>query len=140
LQLGPAVIVTLKIAVLLVTVLFVLSLVALARHNYRLHGRINLVFFILTMVAVLGLEVLIRTYTIVTGEDLFKYLDTTAPHVMMVHLCFSIPSAVVLPFMLYLGRSHRRSLHVSLGILFSLLWTGTFITGIFFLPPTLTGP
>jgi hypothetical protein len=136
LQLGPVVIVTLKIAVVLVTILFLLSLTALARHKYRLHGRINLAFFILTMVAVLGLEVLIRVYTFVTGEDLFKYLDTSAPYAMTVHLCFSIPAALVLPCMYFLGRTHRRSLHIGLGILFSVLWTGTFITGIFFLPPT----
>jgi hypothetical protein len=133
LQLGPAVIVTLKIAVFLVTILFVLSLTALARHNYRLHGRINLAFFILTMVAVLGLETVIQTFG---RANLFGYFNESQQQALVVHLCFSIPAALVLPCMYFLGRTHRRTLHISLGILFSVLWTGTFVTGIFFLPPT----
>jgi hypothetical protein len=137
LQLGPAVIVTLKIAVVLVTILFVLSLTALLRRNYRLHGRINLAFFILTMVAVFGLEASIQTYPFFSpGEKLFGYFDDSDRQALVVHLWFSIPAALVLPCMYFLGRTHRRSLHIGLGILFSVLWTGTFITGIFFLPPT----
>ena len=49
---GPNVILTLKVAVAAVTVLLLASLVALARGQYRLHGRINLVFFTLTLAAV----------------------------------------------------------------------------------------
>ena len=57
---GPNVILTLKVAVAAVTVLLLASLVALARGQYRLHGRINLVFFTLTLAAVLGLELVIH--------------------------------------------------------------------------------
>jgi hypothetical protein len=52
---GPQFILLLKAAVLAVTVLFLVSLVALARGQYRLHGRINMVFFALTVAALLGL-------------------------------------------------------------------------------------
>ena len=136
-QFGPYVIITLKIAVAAVTVLFLLSLVALAKRNYRLHGRINVVFLTLTLLAVLGLEVVSRlVYPMVSGDDrdLFSYFDPATRQALRVHLCFSVPSALVLPVMLYLGLTHRRSWHVALGVLFLLLWAGTFVTGIFFLP------
>jgi hypothetical protein len=138
-QFGPYVIITLKIAVALVTVLFLSSLAALARGNYRLHGRINLAFFVLTLTAVLGLEVVSRlVYPLVSGDDrdLFSYFDPATRQALRIHLCFSVPSALVLPVMLYLGLTHRRWAHVTLGVLFALLWTGTFVTGIFFLPHT----
>jgi len=51
-----------------------------------------------------------------------------------VHLCFSVPSALVLPVMLVTGLSHRRVIHIALGSVFAILWTGTVITGLFFLP------
>ena len=136
-QFGPYVIITLKVAVAAVTVLFLLSLVALAKGNYRLHGRINVVFLTLTLLAVLGLEVVSRlVYPMVSGDDrdLFSYFDPATRQALRVHLCFSVPSALVLPVMLYLGLTHRRSWHVALGVLFLLLWAGTFVTGIFFLP------
>ena len=50
-------ILALKIAVSAVTVLLLASFVALLRGNIRLHGRINTVFFILTISALVGLEV-----------------------------------------------------------------------------------
>jgi hypothetical protein len=136
-QYGPYVIITLKVAVAIVTVLFLSSLVALARGNYRLHGRINVAFFSLTLLAVLGLELVSRlVYPLLSGDDrdLFSYFDPATRHALRIHLCFSIPSALVLPIMLYLGLTHRRAWHIALGTLFVLLWTGTFITGIFFLP------
>src|SRR5206468_5348578 len=68
---GPNVILALKVAVAAVTVLLLASLVALVRRNYRLHGRINLAFFVLTLTAVLGLELLIRVY----DPGLFDYFD-----------------------------------------------------------------
>jgi hypothetical protein len=136
-QFGPYVILTLKVAVAAVTVLFLSSLVALAKGNYRLHGRINWAFLTLTLFAVLGLELVSRlVYPLVAGDDrdLFSYFDAETRRALRVHLCFSIPSAVVLPVMLYLGLTHRRRWHVALGVLFALLWAGTFVTGIFFLP------
>jgi hypothetical protein len=36
--------------------------------------------------------------------------------------------------MLFTGHKHKRNSHIPAGLLFSVLWIGTFITGIFFLP------
>src|SRR6478672_10550549 len=107
---GPNAILTLKVAVATVTVLLLASLVALARGNYRLHGRINLAFFILTLTAVLGLELLIRVY----DPAIFDYFDDETRRVMHVHLMFSVPAAVLLPVMYVTGRTGRRRVHVGL--------------------------
>jgi uncharacterized membrane protein YozB (DUF420 family) len=129
---GPNVILALKVAVAIVTVLLLASLVALSRGNYRLHGRINLVFFTLTLAAVLGLELVVRFI----DPRVFDYFqnDPDLARALRIHLCFSVPSAVLMPAMLYTGLSHRRAIHLSLAIVFAVLWTGTFVTGIFFLP------
>jgi hypothetical protein len=127
---GGQVILALKVAVSAVTILLAASAIALVRGNIRLHGRINIVFFALTMIAVVSLEVIVR----VINPDIFSYLDESAKRGLMIHLCFSIPSAIVLPVMLFTGLSHRRWLHIALGTLFAILWTGTVITGLFFLP------
>jgi len=127
---GPNVIIALKVAVVAVTVLLLASLVALVRRNYRLHGRINLAFFVLTLAAVLGLELLIRVY----DPSLFDYFDDETRQVMRVHLMFSVPSAFLLPIMYATGRTGRGRVHVALSVLFGALWTGTFVTGVFFLP------
>ena len=52
------VILVLKVAVVAVTVLLAGSLVALACGRYRLHGRINIAFFALTLAALVGLELI----------------------------------------------------------------------------------
>ena len=65
---GPTIILTLKILVSTVTVLFAASLIALARGNTKLHGRINTVFFILTLATVLGFEGLLRVGADVTSQ------------------------------------------------------------------------
>jgi uncharacterized membrane protein YozB (DUF420 family) len=129
---GPNVILVLKIAVLTVTVLLLMSLTALLRGNYRLHGRINTVFFGLTVVALVGLEVVAR----LIDPTLFQYFDDRPDlaQALRIHLCFSLPSTAVMPLMLYTGYSGRREVHLFLAGVFSVLWTGTFITGIFFLP------
>jgi hypothetical protein len=129
---GPTVILTLKIAVVAVTVLLLASLAALARGNYRLHGRLNVTFFVLTVAAVLGLEVLVRFL----DPGVFDYIraDSKLSEALNVHLCFSVPSAVLMPFLLFTGLRHRRAVHLALALLFGLLWTGTFVTGVFFLP------
>jgi hypothetical protein len=127
---GPFVILTLKVAVIAVTVLLLASLVALICRRYRLHGRINLVFLILTLTAVLGLELLVR----VVNPDVFNYLDEPARKALRIHLMFSVPAALLLPVMYFTGRLRRRSLHVMLALVFGVLWTGTFVTGVFFLP------
>ncbi len=127
---GANVILALKVAVAAVTVLLLLSLLALARGNYRLHGRINLAFFVLTLTAVLGLELIVR----VIDPDLFDYFDADTRQMMRVHLAFSVPATVLLPVMYYTGRTGRGRLHTFLAGLFSALWAGTFVTGIFYLP------
>jgi uncharacterized membrane protein YozB (DUF420 family) len=128
---GPHVILALKIAVLAVTVLLLFSLSAMLRGNYRLHGRINIVFFILTAGALIGLEVIIR----LIDPTVFSYIeeDPVAMRALTIHLCFSLPAAAVMPVMLYTGFTHRRQVHLVLAGLFGVLWTGTFVTGIFFL-------
>jgi uncharacterized membrane protein YozB (DUF420 family) len=129
---GPNVILTLKLAVAAVTVLLLASLVALYRGQYRLHGRINLVFFTLTLAAVLGLEVVVRF----VDPGVFDYFQQypEVARALRIHLCFSVPSALLMPAMLYTGLKHHRAVHLRLACVFAILWSGTFITGIFFLP------
>lgn len=126
---GPQIILTLKVLVAAVTVLFVASLVALAANRKRLHGRINWAFFVLTMTTVLGFELLLRL-----GTDVTSQFSDDAKRALRIHLGFSIPSAVALPVMLFTGTKRKRGIHIVLGCLFTVLWAGTFITGIFFLP------
>src|SRR5438309_7997031 len=85
---GPQVILILKLAVSAVTLLLLGSLVALLRGNYRLHGRINVVFSALTLAALLGLEVLVRFI----DPRLFDYFDAETLFCLRVHLCFAVPS------------------------------------------------
>jgi hypothetical protein len=126
------IILALKVAVLAVTLLLAASLLALARGNYRLHGRINIVFFVLTLSALVGLEIIAR----LLDPGLFaQYLEEHhAREALRIHLSFSLPASGLLFLMLISGQRHRRRLHISLGIVFLLLWAGTFITGIFYLP------
>ena len=128
---GPNVILTLKIAVAAVTVLLVASLVALAGGKVRLHGRINLAFFILTLAAVLGLEVVIRFI----DPEVFEYIRSKPDLArnLRIHLCFSVPSLLLMPAMLYTGLKRLRRVHLTLAAIFGIAWVGTFITGIFFL-------
>ena len=127
---GPNIILVLKCAVVVVTILFLASLVALLAKRYRLHGRINLAFMILTLVAVFGLEFLIRVY----DPKMFDYFDEATRRMMAIHLCFSVPAAVLLPVMYVTGRTGRSRIHYVLAVVFSACWIGTFITGIFYLP------
>ncbi len=131
---GPNVILTLKFAVAAVTVLLIASLIAILRGNYRLHGRLNLAFFTLTLVAVLGLELVVR----VLAPDVFAYInaDDELRRALNRHLWFSVPSTFVMPAMLYTGLKGYVRVHLTLAVCFAVLWTGTFVTGIFFLPPT----
>jgi uncharacterized membrane protein YozB (DUF420 family) len=129
---GPEVIYTLKVAVAAVTALLLTSLVALARGHYRLHGRLNLAFFTLTLAAVLGLELVVR----VVNPGVFEYIraDPELSRALNVHLCFSVPSALLMPAMLYTGLTRRRAAHLTLACAFAVLWAGTFVTGVFYLP------
>jgi hypothetical protein len=128
---GPNVILTLQLAVITVTVLLGLSLIALARGNLRLHGRINTVFFVLTLVAVLGLELVIRLISPEVRD--YFHGDEARHRALNIHLCFSVPSALFLPAMLYTGKSHRGVAHRALAVVFAALWIGTFVTGVFYL-------
>ena len=129
---GPNVILALKIAVALVTVILLASLVALQRGNYRLHGRLNLAFFILTLAVLLGFEVVIR----VLRPEVFDYIKNNEElnQALRIHLCFSVPALLLMPAMLYTGLTRLRKLHLTLAALFAIAWLGTFITGIFYLP------
>jgi hypothetical protein len=126
------VILGLKMAVLAVTLLLVASLAAVALGRYRLHGRINRLVFVLTLAALLGLEGLARLVSPGVFQDYFD--RTGAWEAFYIHLGFAVPTAVVLLAMLVTGLGHRRRIHIRLGFFFLVLWTGTFITGIFFLP------
>jgi hypothetical protein len=128
------VILVLKIAVIAVTLLLLSSLVALARGNYWLHGRINMVFFVLTLAALVGLEVIARLVLLPPNDFADHFKNHQAEAALGVHLSFSMPAAVLLPFMLVTGLRRRRPWHVGMGMVFLVLWTGTFITGVFFLP------
>lgn len=126
---GPQIILTLKVLVTAVTVLFAVAVWAIATGRKKLHGRINTAFFILTMTTVVGFEVLLRL-----GTDVTSTFSPEQKRALLIHLCFAVPSAVLLPVMLFLGSRHLRRAHVAVGILFTLLWIGTFVTGVFFLP------
>jgi hypothetical protein len=126
------VVIALKVAVAAVTLLLLASLVALLRGNYRLHGRINTVFFALTLTALISLEVVARLLQPDLFDVYFAQPETAAA--FRIHLAFSMPAALLLPAMLWSGWTGRRRLHIGLGTVFLVLWAGTFVTGIFFLP------
>lgn len=126
---GPQFILALKLAVTAATGVFLASLVALSRGRYRLHGRINCVFFALCIGAVGGLEIAIR----VINPQLFDYFDDETRQALSTHLAFAIPATALLPLMLFTGLTHRRAIHIALAVLFSVLWCGTIVTGLFFL-------
>jgi hypothetical protein len=127
---GPQIILTLKILVAAVTVLFGLSLIALAMKKPRLHGRINTVFFALTMLTVAGFEILLQFV------DVTEKFTPEALQALRIHLWFAVPSAVLLPVMLFTGLTGRKTVHVVFAVAFAIMWTGTFVTGVFFLPHT----
>jgi uncharacterized membrane protein YozB (DUF420 family) len=125
---GPNIILTLKVLVAAVTILLLASLVALARGQPRLHGRLNTIFFALTMLTVVGFE------TVLQFVDVASTFDPAARESLRVHLYFAVPSAILLPLMYLSGWSRRKRLHLALSVAFATLWLGTFVTGVFFLP------
>jgi hypothetical protein len=126
------VILVLKFAVVAVTLLLIASLIALARGKFRLHGRINIVFFVLTEIAVIGLEVIARWVDPSLFPDYFNNTDAWTE--LRIHLCFSVPSALILPVLLYTGLRRHIRVHYPLALVFLVFWIGTFVTGVFFLP------
>jgi hypothetical protein len=131
-----AVILALKIAVGAVTVLLAASLVALAAGKPRLHGRINTVFFALVAATVLGFEIVIRFVL----PDLTAGFTPEQREALTIHLGFSVPAAALLPAMLYTGRRRLKTAHAVLAVVFLVLWAGTLVTGLFFLPHTFDAP
>ncbi len=126
---GPEILLALKVLVSAVTVLFAASVVAIAAGRRRLHGRINLAFFVLTMTTVLGFELLLRV-----GTDVSASFSPEAKAALKVHLVFAVPAALLLPLMLWSGATRRRRLHVPLAVAFTLIWAATVYTGLFTLP------
>lgn len=130
------VILALKIAVVAVTVLLAASLVALAAGKPRLHGRLNTAFFALVAVTVLGFEIVIRFVL----PDMTAGFTPAQRDALRIHLGFSVPAALMLPAMLFTGRRQYRKAHAVLAVGFLVLWAGTLVTGVFFLPHTFDAP
>jgi len=126
---GPAIIVTLKVLVSVVTVILAAALWAIATGRRKLHGRLNTLFFVLTLTTVLGFEAVLRL-----GGNITSTFTPEERQALRIHLCFAVPSALILPVMLWSGKTHRRRLHRTCGVVFVALWLGTFITGVFYLP------
>lgn len=126
---GPEIILALKVLVAAVTALLVAAVWAILTGRRHLHGRINTAFFALTMTTVLGFELVIRL-----GTDVTATFSPEARQALRVHLYFAVPAAAVLPVMFWSGRTGRRRLHLPLAAVFAILWAGTFVTGLFFLP------
>lgn len=127
---GPQVILLLKIAVGIVTALLLASAVALAIKKPRLHGILNSVMTLLTLCTVVIFEVLIRFM----GVDVKEHMDADARFALKVHLCFVIPLTPILLWMLISGWKRRIKMHLAVSVLFLALWTGMFVTGMFYLP------
>lgn len=128
---GPTIILSLKIAVIAVTAILIASLWALSRGRYRLHGRLNVAFFLLTVTAVIVFEGLLQL-----GAPVTSHFNDADKQALKIHLWFVVPLLPVMVAMLVTGLRHRRGVHVPLSFLFLLLWLGTFITGVFYLPHT----
>lgn len=126
---GPNVILTLKILVTLVTVLFAAAVAAIALGYRKWHGRLNAAFFVLTMATIVSFETRLRF-----GPGITEQFSPEVRQALRVHLAFAVPSLVLLPVMYWSGLTRRRKLHLPLATLFTVLWAGTFVTGVFFLP------
>lgn len=126
------VILLLKIAVVLVTILLLASLFALWRGAPRWHGRINIAVFVLTMAALIGLELIARLIEPAMFDRHFT--ENQAWGALYTHLAFSVPAALLLPVMLFTGLRRRIWFHYRLAWVFLFFWLGTLITGVFLLP------
>lgn len=126
------VILSLKYAVGAVTLLLCISLVALANGKVRLHGKINLMFFILTLAALFLFEIVVRMIDPVLFSGLWKNVELAKS--LKIHLCFAVPSALLMGIMLFTGLRRLKTWHRSVSVVFLVCWFGTFYTGIFWLP------
>jgi hypothetical protein len=129
---GPNVILILKVAVGLTTLVLVASLVALGLRRPRLHGFLNVVVTVLLFVAVVGFETVIR----LLGVDVTAHMDEPAKLALLVHLWFAVPLLPAVVAMLVTGKRRRIAWHLGLSLVFVVLWLGMFVTGMFFLPHT----
>lgn len=125
---GPAIILTLKVLVSAVTALLLAALVALAAGRPRLHGRLNTAFLVLVLVTVAGFELALQFV------DVKAAFDPATRAALRVHLWFAVPSAVVIPVMWVTGRTGRKRVHLALAAAFVVLWAGTVVTGVVYLP------
>jgi hypothetical protein len=121
---GPQIILTLKVLVVVVTILLLASLVALALKRPRLHGHINTAFFVLTLVTVLAFEGLLQ------AVNVSEAFTAEARQALRTHLYFSVPSALLLPAMFVSGKMRLKRLHLALALGFTVLWAGTVVTGL----------
>ncbi len=126
------VILSLKYAVGAVTLLLCISLVALANGKVRLHGKINLMFFILTLAALFLFEIVVRMIDPVLFSGLWKNVELAKS--LKIHLCFAVPSALLMGIMLFTGLRRLKTWHRGVSVVFLVCWFGTFYTGIFWLP------
>jgi uncharacterized membrane protein YozB (DUF420 family) len=126
------VILSLKYAVGAVTVLLCISLVALANGKVRLHGKINLIFFILTLAALFLFEIVVRMIDPVLFTGLWKNAELAKS--LKIHLWFAVPSALLMGIMLFTGLRRLKTWHRGVSVIFLVCWFGTFYTGIFWLP------
>lgn len=127
---GPQIILGLKVAVALVTLILIASGICLAMKKPRLHGILNSILTMLLLVTVIVFEVLIR----IVGIDVKAHMNEQARFALKIHLCFVIPLTPILLWMLITGWKRRIRMHLAVSVLFLILWTGMFITGMFFLP------
>jgi uncharacterized membrane protein YozB (DUF420 family) len=126
------VILSLKYAVGAVTVLLVFSLIALAKGKIKLHGKINLAFFILTVAALFLFEIVVRMIDPSLFSGLWKNAELAKS--LKIHLCFAVPSAFLMGIMLFTGLKKLKVWHRRVAVVFLVCWIGTFYTGIFWLP------
>src|SRR5258707_7948494 len=105
---GPDIILYLKMAVALATLLLICSLMALLNKQPRWHGRINKLVAAVLLTAVIAFEVMIR----LLGVDVLSHMDETARLALKIHLCFVIPLVPFLLMMLFTGMGRRIRVHL----------------------------
>jgi uncharacterized membrane protein YozB (DUF420 family) len=126
------VILSLKYAVGAVTVLLVFSLIALAKGKIKLHGKINVVFFVFALATLFLFEIVVRMIDPLLFSGLWKNAELAKS--LKIHLCFAVPSAFLMGIMLFTGLRKLKVWHRRVAIVFLVCWVGTFYTGIFWLP------
>ena len=126
------VILSLKYAVGAVTLLLCISLIALANGKVQLHGKINVVFFVLTLATLFLFEIVVRMIDPLLFSELWKNAELAKS--LKIHLCFAVPSVFLMGIMLFTGLRKLKVWHKRVAIVFLVCWVGTFYTGIFWLP------